>query len=218
LKKCKVKICGLTNLADARFAAGAGADYLGFIFVDGTPRYIEPAMVGAINEWVEGPEKVGVFQNHELSFVQETARQVGLDLIQLHGHETVEYCSQLAQIYSIIKVISMEEKSTSTELSQILNSYKDVCSYFMFDTKINGQSGGTGISFDWAIINELDIPLPYFLSGGLSHMTVNSALELLSGNPPLAIDVSSRIEESIGIKDFDKLSLLMEEVNLNSKD
>ena len=111
----------------------------------------------------------------------------------------------------------MEEKSTTTELSQVLNSYKDVCSYFMFDTKINGQSGGTGISFNWAIINELDIPQPYFLSGGLSHMTVNSALELLSGNPPLAIDVSSKIEESVGIKDYDKLSLLIEAVNLTSK-
>ena len=185
--------------------------------MDGTPRYIEPAMVGAINEWVEGPEKVGVFQNHELSFVQETARQTGLDIIQLHGHETVEYCSQLAQIYRIIKVISVEEKSTTTELSEVLNSYKDVCSYFMFDTKINGQSGGTGISFNWAIINELDIPQPYFLSGGLSHVTINTALELLSGNPPLAIDVSSKIEESIGIKDFDKLSLLMEKINLKSK-
>ena len=66
MKKSKVKICGLTNLADAPFAAGAGADYLGFIFVEGTPRYIEPAMVGAIIEWVEGPNKVGVFQNQEL--------------------------------------------------------------------------------------------------------------------------------------------------------
>ena len=87
----------------------------------------------------------------------------------------------------------------------------------MFDSKINGQSGGTGVSFNWAIINELDIPRPYFLSGGLSHVTINSALELLSGNPPLAIDVSSKIEESIGIKDFDKLSLLMEKVNLKPK-
>lgn len=216
MKKCKVKICGLTNLADARFAAGAGADYLGFIFVDGTPRYIEPAMVGAISEWVEGPEKVGVFQNHELHFVQDTARQLGLDLIQLHGEETVEYCSQLAQRYSIIKVISVEEGNNSADISHILDSYKDVCTYFLFDTKINGQSGGTGISFDWAIINELHIPLPYFLSGGLSHETVNSALELLSGNPPLAIDVSSKVEESIGIKDFDKLSLLMEAVSVNT--
>ena len=216
MKKCKVKICGLTNLADARFAAGAGADYLGFIFVDGTPRYIEPAMVGAISEWVEGPEKVGVFQNHELHFVQDTARQLGLDLIQLHGEETVEYCSQLAQRYSIIKVISVEEGNNSADISHILDLYKDVCTYFLFDTKINGQSGGTGISFDWAIINELHIPLPYFLSGGLSHETVNSALELLSGNPPLAIDVSSKIEESIGIKDFDKLSLLMEAVSVNT--
>ena len=78
-----------------------------------------------------------------------------------------------------------------------------MCTYFLFDTKINGQSGGTGISFDLAIINELNIPLPYFLSGGLSHDTVNTALKLLSGNPPLAIDVSSKVEESIGIKDFD---------------
>ncbi len=213
MKKIKVKICGLTNLADARFAAGAGADYLGFIFVEGTPRYIEPAMVGAISEWVEGPKKVGVFQNQELSVVIETARLVGLDIIQLHGVESAEYCSLLSQKHSLIKVFSVDEQTNSEDLSHALQSYKEVCDYIMFDTKVGSQSGGTGVSFDWRLINELDVPLPYFLSGGLSHETVNKALELLSGNPPLAIDVSSKIEESIGIKDYDKLSLLMEALN-----
>lgn len=212
MKKSTVKICGLTNLADARFAAGAGADYLGFIFVEGTPRYIEPAMVGAISEWVEGPNKVGVFQNQELSFVTETVRLVGLDMIQLHGQESTEYCSLLSENHRIIKVFSVDEQTNSADLSRELQGYKNVCEYIMFDTKVGSQSGGTGVSFDWKIINELDIPLPYFLSGGLSHETVHEALEVLSGNPPMAIDVSSKIEESIGIKDFDKLSLFMEAV------
>ena len=134
MKKSKVKICGLTNLADARFAAGAGAEYLGFIFVKGTPRYIEPVVVGAISEWVEGPSKVGVFQNQELSFVTETARMVGLDMIQLHGQESIEYCSLLSENHRIIKVFSVDEQTNSADLSRELQGYKNVCEYNQRDT------------------------------------------------------------------------------------
>src|SRR5690625_2932982 len=91
-KRTKIKVCGLTTLADARFVSEAQADFLGFIFYPESPRYIEPAKAGAIINWVEGPEKVGVFVNQPLDDVNEIAKQTGLDLVQLHGMESPGYC------------------------------------------------------------------------------------------------------------------------------
>ncbi|MEL0010532.1 MAG: phosphoribosylanthranilate isomerase [Bacteroidota bacterium] len=190
----KLKVCGITNLADARFAAGAGVHYLGFIFVEHSPRYVDPGMVGAIVEWVEGPEKVGVFQNHDMDHVLETAKLVGLDMVQLHGQEKPEYCETIQIYYPVIKVISMD--------------------YFLFDTKIGAQEGGTGKTFNWDLISKLYVVKPYFLSGGLSAENITDAIVKTSTLPPMAFDVSSKIEESLGIKDFDKLSSLLEKLEI----
>ncbi|MGB0347847.1 MAG: phosphoribosylanthranilate isomerase, partial [Balneolaceae bacterium] len=81
----KVKICGITNLEDARFASGALVDYLGFIFTEKSKRYIDPEKAGAIINWVEGPEKVGVFMNQPLDDVNLLAKFSGIDYVQLHG-------------------------------------------------------------------------------------------------------------------------------------
>jgi phosphoribosylanthranilate isomerase len=90
--RTRVKICGLTNLEDARYVSGALADYLGFIFYEKSPRYIEPPKAGAIINWIEGPETVGVFVNQPLDDVNLIVRQTGIDLVQLHGTESPDYC------------------------------------------------------------------------------------------------------------------------------
>src|SRR5690625_7394647 len=94
-KRTKIKVCGLTTLADARFVSGAQADFLGFIFYPESLRYIEPAKAGSIINWGEGPEKVGVFVNQPLDDVNESAKQTGLDLVQLHGMESLRYCDMI---------------------------------------------------------------------------------------------------------------------------
>ncbi|MDZ7806860.1 MAG: phosphoribosylanthranilate isomerase [Gracilimonas sp.] len=205
--RTKIKICGITNLEDARFAAGALVDYLGFIFYDKSPRYIEPGEAGAIINWIEGPEKVGVFVNQSLDDVNSIAKQTGLDYVQLHGDESPEYCELIEK--PIIKAIHIEEESVDYLLKHQIEKYSEVADYLLFDTKIDGLWGGTGTSFDWSVITDLGIDIPFFLSGGLKAENIKEAIKTVQ---PYAVDVSSSLEQKPGLKDFDKIETFMDEI------
>lgn len=206
-KSTKVKICGITNLEDGRFASGLFVDYLGFIFYEKSPRYVEPAKAGAIINWLEGPEKIGVFVNQPIEEVNETAKFTGLDFVQLHGTETPEYCKAIEK--PVIKVIHVQPDSTSEVLKEMLKSYEEVADYFLFDTKVDDAWGGTGKTFDWSLITEIS-DKPFFLSGGLNTGNVNDAVNLIK---PYAVDVSSSIEEEPGLKDLEKMEAFVNTVN-----
>ena len=195
----KIKVCGITNLEDGRFASGLFVDYLGFIFYEKSPRYIEPAKAGAIVNWLEGPEKIGVFVNQPLDEVNTIAKESGLDFVQLHGNENVEYCELIDK--PIIKVIHISEDSTQETLKSEIDKYESVAKFYLFDTKVGDQWGGTGKTFNWYILNELT-EKPFFLSGGLTSDNVAKAIELTN---PYAVDVSSGIEEEPGLKDLEKM-------------
>ncbi|MFY0683534.1 MAG: phosphoribosylanthranilate isomerase [Balneola sp.] len=195
----KIKVCGITNLEDGRFASGLFVDYLGFIFYDKSPRYIEPAKAGAIVNWLEGPEKIGVFVNQPLDEVNTIAKETGLDFVQLHGTETVEYCELIDK--PIIKVIHVSEDSTTETLQAEVDKYDSIAEFFLFDTKVGDQWGGTGKTFDWSILNDIT-EKPFFLSGGLNSQNVANAIEFVK---PYAVDVSSSIEEEPGLKDLEKM-------------
>lgn len=201
----RVKICGLTTLEDARFASGALADYLGFIFFDESPRYIEPAKAGAIINWLEGAKKVGVFVNQALDDVNTIAMQTGIDYVQLHGNESPEYCKLIDK--PVIKVFRVNDESDPEDLNYKLSEYENVAEFFLFDTKAGNQWGGTGKIFDWAVLSAIKSDKPYFLSGGLTPYNVTDAVKSVN---PYAIDLSSGVESSPGIKDFDKLELLFD--------
>lgn len=201
----RVKICGLTTLEDARFASGALADYLGFIFFDESPRYIEPAKAGAIINWLEGAKKVGVFVNQALDDVNTIATQTGIDYVQLHGNESPEYCKLIHK--PVIKVFRVNDETVPEELNEQLSEFEDVAEFFLFDTKIGNQWGGTGKVFDWSVLKKLKSTKPYFLSGGLTPDNVSDAV---SSVYPYAIDLSSGVESAPGLKDFDKLEALFD--------
>lgn len=205
--RTKVKICGLTTLEDARFASGAQADFLGFIFYPGSPRYIEPAKAGAIINWIEGPQKVGVFVNQPLDDVNSIARKTGVDLVQLHGNESPEYCKLVEK--HVIKVFHITEDTLAAELRQEVESYADAADYYLFDSKTNSLWGGTGKAFDWKVLKGVTDDKPFFLSGGLNPQNIREAI--LAVNPP-AVDLSSGLEESPGLKDFDKIEAFFEEM------
>lgn len=199
-QRTKVKICGITTLEDARFISGAMADYLGFIFYSGSPRYVEPAKAGAIINWIEGPKKVGVFVNQPLDDVNSIVTQTGIDLVQLHGNESPEYCNLIEK--PVIKVIHIKNEASSDELQKKLAEYEPVVDYILFEPKIDGFWGGTGQVFDWEILNDLKLDVPVFLSGGLNSENVQQAIQRIN---PYAVDLSSSLEESPGLKDFDKI-------------
>lgn len=206
-ERTNLKICGITNLEDARYASGAMVDYLGFIFYEKSRRYIEPAQAGAIINWLEGPKKVGVFVNQPLDEVNSTAKQTGIDLVQLHGSESVEYCELIEK--PVMKVIHITEESTTESVIESVNSYADVADYFLFDTKLGDQWGGTGTTFDWSVLSEASIPKPFFLSGGINVDNLKSAVSTVK---PYGIDVSSSLEEEPGLKDFEKVEAFMDEM------
>ncbi|WP_421774591.1 phosphoribosylanthranilate isomerase [Gracilimonas sp.] len=206
-QRTRIKICGITNLEDARFAAGALVDYLGFIFYEKSPRYIEPGEAGAIINWLEGPEKVGVFVNQPLDDVNRIAKETGLDYVQLHGDESVEYCELVEK--PIIKVIHIQEETVPYLLKHQIDQYSEVADFLLFDTKIDGLWGGTGKSFDWDMLTEADIDIPFFLSGGLNAENIGEAIETVQ---PHAVDISSSLEQKPGLKDFEKIEVFMDQM------
>lgn len=204
-QRTKVKICGITTLEDARFLAGALADYLGFIFYPDSPRYVEPAKAGAIINWLEGPQKVGVFVNQPLDDVNRIMTQTGIDLVQLHGNESPGYCHLIEK--PIIKAIHINDQTDKDQLMRNIEKYEPVVDFLLFDTKIEGLWGGTGRIFDWDLLNDIQHDIPVFLSGGLNADNVQQAITQMN---PYAVDLSSSLEESPGLKDFDKIDQFFE--------
>jgi len=198
--RTQVKICGITTLEDARFSSGALADFLGFIFYGDSPRYVEPAKAGAIINWIEGPKKVGVFVNQPLDDVNSIATQTGIDLVQLHGNESPEYC-ELVDL-PVIKVFHVSENTSTDELKEKVDAYRECTEYFLFDTKSENEWGGTGETFNWNLIRDISGEHPFFLAGGLHAGNVEKAIREVN---PTVVDLSSGLEEAPGLKDFQKI-------------
>jgi phosphoribosylanthranilate isomerase len=213
----KVKICGITTLADARYASGAGADYLGFIQHEGSQRFVAPDMARDIINWVYGAQSVGVFVDKDAEKVNEICDLTGFEFVQLHGSESPSYCQWIDR--PIIKALRIEPGTTAQSLQEEMEAFAEVAEFFLLDTALAtipaasgppfggvGSFGGLGISFDWSILRSLKSPLPFFLAGGLHAENVLEAIRIAS---PYCVDVSSGVEESPGIKDFLKLDAFM---------
>ena len=203
----KVKICGITNLKDAVKACEYGADLLGFIFVEGTPRCVDAEKTKKItSELPKGVSKVGLFKDTRLESVIEAFLYSDLDSIQLHGEESPDYCRTLKDLLgqekhiqaNIMKVFKVAEEILPIG-SHGIEDYKDV-DYFVFDTFHPEIAGGTGAKFDWEILNKEKnrINKPFFIAGGLGPANVSETVKVVS---PYGVDVSSGVEKSPGIKD-----------------
>lgn len=199
----KVKICGIRNLEDALKAHELGADFLGFIFFENSPRKLEPAEARLIiRELPKNVLKVGLFLDQDLNKVKDTAFKCGLDLLQLHGNEDPGYCARLKKTFKIIKSFKVKDKASVERASDY-----DVCDHYLFDTYVKGVPGGTGVSFDWDILTGMAFERPIFLAGGLTPKNVGEAVKRLK---PYAVDVASGVEESPGKKNHKLLKEFIE--------
>jgi len=200
----KIKICGLARENDALRAAELGADFLGFIFVPGTPRHIEPeraaAIASAVRSQVGEPKFVGVFRDASSDYIREIASIVGLDLVQLQGNETDDDVTQLD--IPAVKTFRVRDELPDTHAVPH-------ASWLLFDTYDERRSGGTGRRFDWSLLAGFDRAKPFFLSGGINPDNVAAAI---SSVRPDAIDLASGVEAEPGVKDHDKLTRLFERV------
>lgn len=191
----KVKICGLTNLEDARKAEDLGADFLGFIFFEKTPRAMSPdAILNIIHKLHDHTQKVGLFLDQDINYVKDQARVCCLDVVQLHGTESPQYVSELKKEFNIIKTFRIKKEFDFS----ILETYK-MADFYLFDTFKHDSPGGTGIAFDWNILEGQSFAKPIFLAGGLNPANVGEAIEKVR---PYAVDVASGVEEAPGKKDY----------------
>jgi phosphoribosylanthranilate isomerase len=198
----KIKICGITNEADALYCAEAGADFLGFIFVPSSPRHVEPEKAGAIaarvRELPNPPKVVGVFQDASVDYIREIHNVVFLDVVQLHGSESDDEIRELG--IPVIKTLHVGDTLPDTHATPD-------AAWLLFDTFDERRGGGTGRRFDWSLLATYERSKPFFLSGGLTPDNVVAAISLVR---PDAIDVASGVEASPGIKNHENVARLIE--------
>ena len=216
----KIKFCGLLRLEDIAFAYKQRAYWVGFIYVKGSPRYIEfKKSKIIINKYKNKIKFVGVFVDPSNTDIKKGIDS-GIDLIQLHGSESPERCKEIKNIFKV-PIIKSFPILSDLDIKKI-EQYKNVSDMFLFDTKnenASGYNGGTGKSFDWNIIYKnkewLKKQKPWILSGGLDPSNIKEAINITGAK---AIDVSSGIEYNSGNKSKDLMRLFAYNAhNINSK-
>ena len=187
--RTRVKICGITRLADGLAAARAGADAIGFVFWAGTPRRIDPAAAAAIRaELPPFVSVVGLFVDPAPDEVRAVAAALPLDLLQFHGREPAEFCRGFGRPY--LKAIPVGRGATAAGLLEYATRYADAAGVLFDAPPAAGLPGGTGQSFDWDALPR-GLPQPLVLSGGLNAGNVGDAIRRVR---PWAVDVSSGVE------------------------
>ena len=205
----KVKICGIQKLADAQVTAEAGADFVGLVFVPGRRRRLD---INTVRTIVSGhkaasgktPQVVGLFADQSLDEVNRTIQACGLDLAQLCGDETPDYCRQVrGQVIKVVHVAGTALGDAAiADLEERVRLYREAGYLVTLDRQVKGLQGGTGRSFDWGIAAALSSRgHSFLLSGGLSPDNVAEAVSVVR---PWGVDVSSGVETD-GSKDPKKI-------------
>ncbi|MBE9528454.1 MAG: phosphoribosylanthranilate isomerase [Proteobacteria bacterium] len=187
----KVKICGITTLDDATAATSYGADMLGFIFYTKSARYIAPAAAKSIiAKLPPSVTTVGVFVDAPVDEVNAIVKQTGINVVQLHGKESPEECARVENA-KVVKAFRVSDKASIAKIDR----YSTWAN--LLDTYVKGTHGGTGETFDWKIAVEAKKYGPLILSGGLTPDNISEAVRTVR---PYAVDVSSGVESSPGVK------------------
>ncbi|MHA8092970.1 phosphoribosylanthranilate isomerase [Aquirufa regiilacus] len=197
----KWKVCGMRDLTNIEAVATCEPDYMGFIWVEKSPRYVGADFV--IPTLPALTKAVGVFVNESTDTIISLSKKARFQVVQLHGEEGQDVIDALhAEGLTVIKAVSVASK----EDVKGLNLKPD---YYLFDTKKGSQVGGTGERFDWSILKAYAIDIPYFLAGGLDEASIEEAKQL----PGIyALDFNSKLELSPGLKDLTKVKEIMQNI------
>jgi phosphoribosylanthranilate isomerase len=198
-----IKVCGITSMKQLQQLDGLDIDFVGLNFFKQSPRYVG----NKINtEELEGADldirKVGVFVNADYDEIMKTSEKFDLDIVQLHGDESVQLCSKLSSQIELIKAFAIEPGTTS--IDHRLKEYDEVCDYYLFDSVSSNGFGGTGEQFDWEMLASCKIEKPFFIAGGITNA---DALKIRHFKHPdfFGIDINSGFEKEPGIKDMGKI-------------
>jgi len=203
----QIKICGLNNIGNIASVLSLRPDYIGFIFHKGSKRYIDnsPALADYIAN-INITKKTGVFVNASQNEIAAAIYRYKLDVVQLHGAETPAACSMVPRGVTVIKAFCVDKSFDFN----ITAAYTNCCDYFLFDTASNDY-GGTGRSFDWSLLSNYTIGVPFFLSGGIGPEHA-SRLKKTQYKSLFAIDINSRFETTAGIKNINLLKSFIHEL------
>jgi phosphoribosylanthranilate isomerase len=207
----KVKICGMRSADAALVAASAGADFLGFNFVDGVRRQLKPAEgISVIADYRARAKKlgldtkvVGLFRDQDVSWVNELSDAATLDYVQLHGDEDEAYMDRLR--CKVIRQVRVRPETTPAALAVEVQSHLDAGRIALLDRYDARVPGGSGVKFDWSVAEGIASREKVMLAGGLNPENVRDAIRMLN---PWAVDVASGVETD-GVKDHDKIRLFI---------
>ena len=206
-QQVKVKICGMTQLKDAAFAVEQGADAVGFIFYNKSPRSV--TMKTARDIILKLPplvDTVGVFVNESVDQINKVANYCGLDLVQLHGEESPAFCRKIQR--RVIKAFRIKDLQSVKQLE------KYSVSGYLLDTFSDNLHGGTGKIFDWNLALPAKKIGPVILAGGL---TARNILQAIRQARPYGVDVCSGVEKLPGVKDPEKVRAFLKNIRSGSK-
>jgi phosphoribosylanthranilate isomerase len=203
-----IKICGLKYAENIEALAKLPVDMMGFIFYPKSRRYVDDMLDSStLEKMPKTIKKVGVFVNASIEEILSKQEQFQLDYVQLHGDENTDFCKQLKdKKCSIIKAFQIDEQSDFS----VLNTYQNVCEYFLFDTKTSNY-GGSGKAFNWSVLDRYTLQTPFLLSGGIGIENIDEAITLT--HPKLAgFDINSKIELEPAVKSIDKAEQLITKI------
>ena len=198
----KLKVCGMKYVENIKQVVEVNPDYLGFIFYEKSQRNFE----GIIPEIPKSIKKVGVFVNEYLEILVSLIEEYKLEVVQLHGDESVAYIKELKKHLPKVKIIKVFGIKNEFEFKTLL-PYEEYVDYFLFDTK-GKERGGNGITFNWSVLKKYNSTKPYLLSGGIGLEEVNDVKAFLKTPQAkycVALDVNSKFETVPGKKSIDKL-------------
>jgi phosphoribosylanthranilate isomerase len=200
----KIKVCGLKYPKNIQSVAELVPDYMGFIFYDKTPRYVGNILADTISSLPQTVIKTAVFVNEDLVVINKLIDQYGFDAVQLHGNESPEFCAELKSKTKVMKAFGLNDDFDFEQLKP----YADHVDFFLFDTK-TPIHGGSGKTFDWALVDEYKLDVPFFLSGGISLENLEEVKKIK--HPQFyGVDLNSRFEVEPGLKDIKKLETAFE--------
>lgn len=227
-----IKICGITNLKDARMISELKVDSIGFILSTDSPRRVEAdtaaGIIEALRDCGKRVSAAGVFVNEKIEYILECSGRLGLDYVQLSGDEDSNYLKDLKRRSGKIKIIkavriknrnkdknknkeTLKESAGRDRINREIESYKGYADFILFDSYRKGSYGGTGRTFSWDIVKYSGTGIPVILSGGLESENVKRALDIVK---PFGVDASSRLETRPGKKDPDKVRQFVNAIRL----
>ncbi|WP_118952240.1 phosphoribosylanthranilate isomerase [Taibaiella helva] len=203
----KIKVCGLTGTYNMEAVAGLGVNRCGLIFYPSSQRYAgRNAALQARCAAAPFPGLTGVFVNQDETYIREITAAFRLSFIQLHGTEQPAFCARINAIRPVIKAFAMHEQFNFDRLKR----YQHSCNAFLFDTP-GSSHGGTGRTFNWSLLQDKDIPLPFWLAGGIGPGDV-AKVKAFHHPAFTGIDLNSRFESSAGVKDITLLKAFINDL------